>query len=111
MAADQCISHAGGEGRGHRIRQWHSHTPDAYAYPTSIALTSADEQRFTEQPEQLDQLDSSLFRTIVLIINDATASALEKSCNGSGIRLLTHLHDLRARRTDEPLDEWFLHPR
>ena len=42
--------------------------PMYYAYPTSIALTSADERRFREQPEQLDQLDSSLFCTIVLFI-------------------------------------------
>ena len=29
---------------------------------------------------------------VVHFINDATANALEKSCNGSRIRLLTHLH-------------------
>ena len=50
-----------------------------YTYPTSVALTTADERRFTEQPEQLDQLDSSLFRTIAVFINDATANALERS--------------------------------
>ena len=54
-----------------------------YAYPTSVALTTADERRFTEQPEQLDQLDTSLFRTISVFINDATANALEKTCHGS----------------------------
>ena len=30
---------------------------------------------------------------VVHFINDATANALEKSCNGSKIRLLTHLHN------------------
>ena len=63
-----------------------------YVYPTSVALSTADERRFTEQPEQLDQLDASLFRTISIFINDATANALEQTCHGSGIALLTHLH-------------------
>lgn len=71
-----------------------------YTYPTSVALTTADERRFTEQPEQLDQLDSSLFRTIAVFINDATANALEKTCNGSGIALLTNLHNKADKSGD-----------
>ena len=71
-----------------------------YAYPTSVALSTSDERRFTEQPEQLDQLDNSLFRTISVFINDATANALEKTCQGSGIALLTHLHDKADKSGD-----------
>ena len=52
----------------------------------------ADVERFTERPEQLNQLDSSLFRTIAKCINAATANSLERTSNGSGTELLSVLH-------------------